>query len=72
MLLRLPLNLKSSSINFTSSWYYRLCHCTQFTTNAPFLCLTVLYNSSSCPGTRSVDQASLELREICLSLPPKT
>ena len=30
-----------------------------------FLC------SPGCPGTRSVDQAGLELTEICLPLPPR-
>ena len=39
-----------------------------------YMCVCVylvsLCNSSSCPGTRSVDQAGLECTEIHLPLPP--
>ena len=30
-----------------------------------------LYNSPSCPGTRSVDKTGLEFTEVCRQLPPE-
>jgi hypothetical protein len=42
-----------------------------------FFCLFVFWdrvslcNSPDCPGIHSVEETALELREICLSLPPE-